>query len=70
MELHVVTKPEEIMDIKEIIKPENLVYEKSKVLNDDVMHYCPGCVITSYSIHYTKLYEKTPLQGVFYKIIR
>jgi 2-oxoglutarate ferredoxin oxidoreductase subunit beta len=31
------------MDINEIIKPENLVYQKSKVLTDTVMHYCPGC---------------------------
>ncbi len=31
------------MDINEIIKPENLVYPKSKVLTDTVMHYCPGC---------------------------
>ncbi|HOO68783.1 MAG TPA: thiamine pyrophosphate-dependent enzyme [Bacteroidales bacterium] len=31
------------MDINEIIKPENLVYKKSKVLTDTVMHYCPGC---------------------------
>jgi 2-oxoglutarate ferredoxin oxidoreductase subunit beta len=29
--------------IKEIIKPENLVYSKSPLLNDDIMHYCPGC---------------------------
>ena len=27
----------------DIIKPENLVYEKSKVLTDNVFHYCPGC---------------------------
>jgi len=27
----------------DIIKPENLVYEKSKVLTDKVFHYCPGC---------------------------
>ena len=26
-----------------IIKTENLVYKKTKVLNDNVMHYCPGC---------------------------
>lgn len=26
-----------------MIKPENLVYEKTKVLTDNVMHYCPGC---------------------------
>jgi len=29
--------------MSEIIKPENLVYQKSKVLTDNVMHYCPGC---------------------------
>ncbi|MDR1725052.1 MAG: 2-oxoglutarate oxidoreductase [Bacteroidales bacterium] len=28
---------------QEIIKPENLVYTKTKVLTDAVMHYCPGC---------------------------
>ncbi len=42
MELKEVTK-RDIMDINEIIKPENLVYDKSVLLNDDVMHYCPGC---------------------------
>ncbi|HOK35819.1 MAG TPA: thiamine pyrophosphate-dependent enzyme [Paludibacteraceae bacterium] len=31
------------MTINEIIKPENLVYQKPKVLNDTPMHYCPGC---------------------------
>ena len=31
------------MELKEVIKPENLVYERSKVLTDEVMHYCPGC---------------------------
>ena len=31
------------MDIKDIIKPENIVYQKTKVLTDTVMHYCPGC---------------------------
>lgn len=31
------------MDIKDIIKEENLVYKKTKVLTDNVMHYCPGC---------------------------
>ncbi len=29
--------------ISEIIKPENLVYEKSRIMTDNVMHYCPGC---------------------------
>src|SRR5574344_2444327 len=31
------------MSAKAIIKPENLVYTKTKVLNDRPMHYCPGC---------------------------
>lgn len=29
--------------IKEIIKPENLVYCKTKVMTENVLHYCPGC---------------------------
>lgn len=31
------------MELKDIIKPENLIYSKSKVQNDAIMHYCPGC---------------------------
>ena len=31
------------MTVKEIIKPENLVYTKTKVMTDVPMHYCPGC---------------------------
>jgi 2-oxoglutarate ferredoxin oxidoreductase subunit beta len=27
----------------DVIKPENLVYKKSKVLTDNVFSYCPGC---------------------------
>lgn len=30
-------------EVKDIIKKENLVYSKSKILTDKVMHYCPGC---------------------------
>lgn len=29
--------------VNEIISKENLVYKKTKVLTDNVMHYCPGC---------------------------
>ncbi len=29
--------------MSDIIKPENLVYAKSKVMTENVMHYCPGC---------------------------
>jgi len=31
------------MELKDLIKPENLVYEKSKLQEDEIMHYCPGC---------------------------
>jgi 2-oxoglutarate ferredoxin oxidoreductase subunit beta len=31
------------MTKEEIIKPENLVYQKPTLLNDVPMHYCPGC---------------------------
>ncbi len=31
------------IEIKDIIKKENLVYSKSKILTDNEMHYCPGC---------------------------
>ena len=31
------------MEQNEIIKPENLVYGKPKLMNDKPMHYCPGC---------------------------
>ena len=29
--------------IQDIIQPENLVYEKSKLLTEKPFHYCPGC---------------------------
>lgn len=31
------------MNVTDIINPANLVYEKTTVLNDTPMHYCPGC---------------------------
>ncbi len=31
------------MTTEDIIKPENLVYAKPRLLNDNHMHYCPGC---------------------------
>lgn len=31
------------MNIADIIKPENLVYQKPELMNDNHMHYCPGC---------------------------
>lgn len=31
------------MDLKEIIKPENLVYKRTECLTDKTLSYCPGC---------------------------
>lgn len=31
------------MDTQDIISPENIVYQKPSLLNDNNMHYCPGC---------------------------
>lgn len=31
------------VDFSDIIRPENLVYKKPELLNDNTMHYCPGC---------------------------
>ena len=31
------------LQVKDIIKPENLVYGKSKVMTDTPLHYCYGC---------------------------
>ena len=31
------------MEVNAIIKPENLVYAKPRLMNDTPMHYCPGC---------------------------
>lgn len=31
------------MELCEIIKPENLVYKKPELMNNNPMHYCPGC---------------------------
>jgi 2-oxoglutarate ferredoxin oxidoreductase subunit beta len=31
------------MDIKEIIRPENLVYKRTPLMTDATLSYCPGC---------------------------
>lgn len=31
------------MDVNTIVSPENLVYAKPELMNDNHMHYCPGC---------------------------
>lgn len=31
------------METKDIIKPENLVYQKSRLMSENVSNFCPGC---------------------------
>ncbi len=33
----------EATGIKDYIKPENLVYKRTRIMTDNVLHYCPGC---------------------------
>ena len=33
----------EATGIKEIIKPENLVYKKTDIMTENILSYCPGC---------------------------
>src|SRR5665811_570747 len=33
----------EFSGIKEIIKPENLVYKKTNLMTENILSYCPGC---------------------------
>jgi len=33
----------EVTGIKDFIKPENLVYKRTRIMTDNVLHYCPGC---------------------------
>lgn len=33
----------EVTGIKDYIKPGNLVYGKTRLMTDNVLHYCPGC---------------------------
>lgn len=31
------------MELNEILKPENIVYQKPSLMNETPLHYCPGC---------------------------
>ena len=33
----------ETIDLKNMVRAENLTYHKTELLTDNVMHYCPGC---------------------------
>jgi 2-oxoglutarate ferredoxin oxidoreductase subunit beta len=53
-------------EVKDIIKKENLVYSKSKVLTSKVMHYCPGC---SHGVVHKLLAEVIEEMGIQEKTI-
>ena len=54
------------MDLKEIIKPENLIYQKSELQSDVIMHYCPGC---SHGVVHKILAEAIEEMGIQEKTI-
>ncbi|MFA7136670.1 MAG: 2-oxoglutarate oxidoreductase, partial [Bacteroidales bacterium] len=31
------------MNREDIVCPENLIYSKPDIMNENYMHYCPGC---------------------------
>ncbi|MCL2597801.1 MAG: thiamine pyrophosphate-dependent enzyme [Paludibacter sp.] len=54
------------MDIQEIKRPENLIYQKPKSLLDTPMHYCPGC---SHGVVHKLIAELVDEMGIQEKII-
>ena len=46
------------MTKEEIIKPENLVYKKPTLMNDNPMHYCPGCSHGAVSYTHLDVYKR------------
>ena len=54
------------MTNQDIIQPENLVYKKPRLLNDNPMHYCPGC---SHSVVHKLIAEVVDEMGLEEKTI-
>ena len=54
------------MELNDIIKPENLVYEKPRLMNENPMHYCPGC---SHGVIHRLIAEVSPPWDVPYSHI-
>ncbi|MBE9509514.1 MAG: 2-oxoglutarate oxidoreductase [Bacteroidetes bacterium] len=51
------------MSTKELIKEENLVYKKSKILTDNEFHYCPGCGHTTTHRIIAEIIEEMDIQS-------
>ncbi len=54
---------DDAISIKELIKEENLVYKKSKVLTDNEFHYCPGCGHTTTHRLIAEIIEEMGIQS-------
>jgi 2-oxoglutarate ferredoxin oxidoreductase subunit beta len=50
--------------IKEIIKPENLVYKKSGILTRNILSYCPGCGHSTAHRILAEVIEEEGLQSI------
>jgi 2-oxoglutarate ferredoxin oxidoreductase subunit beta len=51
------------MNIEDIKKPENIVYKKTPILTDNVMHYCPGCSHGTVHKLLAEVIEEMGIQG-------
>lgn len=51
------------MDVKDIIKPENIVYQKSALLTDKSLSFCPGCGHGTVHHLLMEVLEEMGLQG-------
>lgn len=54
------------MEINEMISLENLVYDKPRLMNNNTMHYCPGC---SHGVIHKLIAEVTDEMGMAEKTI-
>ena len=51
------------MTKEDIIKPENLVAKKPTLMNDNPMHYCPGCSHGAVSYTHLDVYKRQGEHG-------
>ncbi len=54
---------DDTISTKELIKEENLVYKKSKILTDNEFHYCPGCGHTTTHRIIAEIIEEMDIQS-------
>jgi len=55
---------DDTISITELIREENLVYKKSKILTDNEFHYCPGCGHTTTHRIIAEVIEEMDIQSV------